>query len=609
MSDDPENSGAWIVEPAEYLSSRTVTHEVPGPTSLYLEMTDGVKLAMDVYLPEGERPLDGFPTLLHLTPYYRRFALREGAPASTEACPNAGKFRDMFVPLGYAMVVVDVRGTGASFGSRDSFRSPAERDDFLTIMNWIVAQDWSDGRLGATGISYVGAAADFAATTGHEGLKAIAPISAVWDTWLDHLYPGGLLLTNLANSYDKLMQALDLDRREDVAAYAYFSDPYFAGPAAVDEDTDGELLAQAVDDHRANVSLADFIREFPYRDSTLPYDDSFSPDNFSPHSYSINNNSGLAVLSISGWMDGGYMNGAIARFLTLAGKKDQLLIGPWDHGVRTNVSLFRDEIEPQFPLLAEILRFFDEHVMERDTGLRKEARVRYFSFASEHWKKADTWPPHHSAHVFHLATEGQLAQTAPFAETISYQTDFSFGTGTNTRYGRLAALDIKNYYASWEARSESLLRFVSEALEQDTTVSGHPVLTLVLESDQPDAAIIVYLEDIAPDGTRRYVTEGALRALHAHESAPSATYAANWPYHSCARADAAPLVAGKSTLVRIAMLPTSWCFKSGHKIAVSVSGADRDNYIRIPYGRPGQWNIHVGGAEPSRLELPVETES
>ena len=36
----------------------------------------------------------------------------------------------MFVPRGYALVVVDVRGTGASFGTRDSFRSPRERDDY-----------------------------------------------------------------------------------------------------------------------------------------------------------------------------------------------------------------------------------------------------------------------------------------------------------------------------------------------------------------------------------------------------------------------------------------------------------------------------------------------
>ena len=38
---------------------------------------------------------------------------------------------EAFVPRGYAVVVVDVRGTGASFGTRDSFRSPrAEPQEF-----------------------------------------------------------------------------------------------------------------------------------------------------------------------------------------------------------------------------------------------------------------------------------------------------------------------------------------------------------------------------------------------------------------------------------------------------------------------------------------------
>lgn len=607
MSDDPQNSGAWRVDPSRYLASRPPTHSVPHPQSLYLEMADGVKLAVDVYLPDGETPSDGFPALLHFTPYYRRFALKESAPDATEACPNAGKFRDMFVARGYAMVVVDVRGTGASFGARDSFRSPTERDDFRAVMDWVVAQDWSNGRLGATGISYVGAAADFAATTGHPALKAIAPISAVWDTWLDHLYPGGLLLTKLASAYDVLMQALDLDRRKEVASYPYFADPNFAGPAPVGEDGDGMLLAQAVSAHKANVSLIDFIRDFPCRDSSLPYDKNFTPGSFSPHTYSPHNTADLAVLSISGWMDGGYMNGAIARFLTLAGERSHLLLGPWDHGARTNVSPFREQVEPRFPLLGEILRFFDEYVQQHDTGLRDEARIHYFSFASESWKRADAWPPtQRPARSLHLAEQGQLGRSAGPEGAISYRPDFGFGTGRNTRYGRLAALDIKEYYASWEARSDSLLRFASEPLDSDVTVTGHPIVTLILESDQADAAVIVYLEDIAPGGKRRYVTEGMLRALHRKETAPPETYKANWLYHGCSLADAEPLICAEPARIRIAMLPTSWCFRAGHRIALSVSGADKDNYIKIPYGRPGRWKIHVGGSEGSMLELPVE---
>lgn len=606
MSDSPENSGAWIIDPAQYLDARPPTYQVPRPVSLYLDMPDGVKLAADIYIPEGPKPDGGFPALLHLTPYYRRFALKDGAPAETEACPNAFRFRDMFVSRGYAMVVVDVRGTGASFGSRDSFRSPVEREDYRTILDWVASQDWCSGRIGATGISYVGAAADFAATTGHEALKAIAPISAVWDTWLDHLYPGGLLLTNLASSYDALMQALDLDRRKAVASYAYFSDPNFAGPAPVDDDPDRIMLRDAIAQHEANISLSDFIREFPFHDSSLPYDESFTPGCFSPHTYSDNNNPDLAVLSISGWMDGGYMNGSIARFLTLGPERNHLLIGPWDHGARTNVSPFRDRIEPDFPLLAEILRFFDHYVREDDTGLANEPAVRYFTMAEEQWKSARTWPPTGQVRPLYLSDFTKLSNNPSTAAQVSMEPDFGFGTGRNTRYGRLAALDIKDYYTTWDARSQNLSRFESDALEADVTVSGHPVVTLTLECDHSDAAVIVYLEDVSPDGTRRYVTEGMLRALHRAESQPPETYRACWPYHAGNESDARPLVPGMPTELRIAMLPTSWCFRKGHRISLALSGADKDNYIRIPYGRPGRWKIHLSGDNGSKIELPIE---
>ncbi|MDA7948353.1 MAG: CocE/NonD family hydrolase [Hyphomicrobiaceae bacterium] len=607
MTDNPKGSAAWKLDPATYFDSRVPTHSVPVPKSLYLEMPDGVRLAVDVYVPEGDAPENGFPTILHLTPYYRRFAVKPGAPPETEACPNAAKFRDTFIPRGYAMVVVDVRGTGASFGSRDSFRSPKERDDYRAVIDWVVAQDWSDGTLGATGISYVGAAADFAATTGHPGLKAIAPISAVWDTYLDHYYPGGLLLTNLAGAYDELMQALDLDQREAMRRYVYFADPNLEGPAPVDGDGNRGLLSEAISEHAANVSIVDFIREFPYRDSTLPYDPAFSSGSFSPRAYMDNMSKDLAVFSISGWMDGGYMNGAVSRFLTLGGSRRHLLLGPWDHGARIQVSPFRSQEEPEFPLHGAILRFFDEYVRGEKTGLADEAPVHYYTMAEEAWKDAADWPPTSGEGLtLHLTQNRDLTTEKAESGSVSCKPDFGFGTGSNTRYGRLQARDVRNYYASWQARSEELPRFVSDPLDEGICVSGHPVVSLLFETDEADAAVIAYLEDIAPDGTRRYVTEGLLRALHRKEVSPPADYQANWPFHSCEQADAAAMTPGEPESIRFALLATSWEFAPGHRIGLALAGADKDNVVRIPYGRPGNWKIHVGGDAASFLELPVE---
>src|SRR6201992_4154407 len=180
----------WRVQPSDYVAERAIEFELASPLSEYVAMRDGCRLAVDAYVPRPKHgaAVEPFPTLVLFTSYYRRFKLRPGG--SGEVNPNTGKFRDFFVPRGYAVVVVDVRGTGASFGTRDSFRSPRERDDSREIADWIVRQSWSNGVIGATGISYLGAAADFLASTGHEAVKAIAPLSAGWGNYRGKSFPG-----------------------------------------------------------------------------------------------------------------------------------------------------------------------------------------------------------------------------------------------------------------------------------------------------------------------------------------------------------------------------------------------------------------------------------
>lgn len=609
MSDHDRDSQAWLVAPSRYLEGRPATFAVPQPRSQYLPMRDGCRLAVDIYLPaqrrEGTRPPAKHPTIVLFTPYYRRFKLKRGAPAGTEPSPNAGRYRDFFVPRGYALVVVDVRGTGASFGTRDSFRSPAERDDYREVVDWIVAQAWSDGAVGATGVSYVGAACDFLASTGHPAVKAIAPLFAVWDTYSDHYYPGGLLLNRLAATYDELMIALDHDRRELLSKFAYFKDPNFEGPQPVDEDADGALCREAAREHLGNFHMPDFITEFRFKDDALPYDPEFSSASFSPYKYAAGVREDVAVYSVSGWMDGaGYSNGAIARFLTLPNRKRHLLLGPWDHGARINVSPWREDVEAQFPILPELLRFFDHYLAGRDTGLEREAPIHYFTLCDEAWRPADAWPLLATTERLHLAAGGRLASTPGDASRDQHQVDFARGTGTQTRYERLAAIDVRAYYADWSGRDEGMLVYTSAALDRAMVLSGHPILELWVSADQPDAAIHAYLEEVEPDGKIHYVTEGMLRALHRKETPCPTSHRTTWPFRSFARADAAPLVPGEPALLRFALLPTSWRFRAGSCVRLAIAGADNDHYGQVPHGRPPLLKIHHGGTMPSALELP-----
>jgi putative CocE/NonD family hydrolase len=599
---------AWRETPNAYLARRPAEYRRPArPFSLYVPMRDGCRLAVDVHLPEdptGGAPSGGrWPTILFLTPYYRRFAV---APTdrAVEPSPGAGRFRDLLVPRGYALVVVDVRGTGASFGTRDSFRSPVERQDGRELADWIVRQPWSDGQIGSTGISYVGAAATFLATTGHPAVKAIAPLFAVWDTWSDHYYPGGVLLNRLARSYDDLMVALDHDRRDLLRRFAYFADPAYAGPQPVDDDPDGALCRAAVAEHLGNFRMPDFIAEFRFRDDRLPYDPAFGPHAFSPCGYAESIREDLAIYSISGWMDGaGFANGAIVRFLSLPTGRHHLLLGPWDHGARANVSPWRESVEPRFSVLGEVLRFLDEYLQGRDTGLRREAPVHYFTLHAEAWRAADGWPPVAGTRTLFLG-DGRLLSAAGAPGADRHRVDLARGTGTRTRHERLAAEDTREYYPDWEGCDAGMLRYDSDPLARDVEVSGHPVVTLWVESSEGDAAVFAYLAEVEADGRVRYVTEGVLRALHRREAPAPRFERRTWPYRTFARADAALMPAGRAERLRFGLLPTSWLFRAGSRIRLAIAGADADHYAQVPHGRPPLLTLHRGREWPSAIELP-----
>ncbi len=607
MTATPHPDPAWRETPPDYLARRPAEHGCPAaPLSVYVTMRDGCRLAVDAYVPQTSSPgaPKTWPTVLILTPYYRRFVVSDSNRV-VEAAPGAGKFRDLLVPRGYALVVVDVRGTGASFGTRDSFRSPAEREDYREIADWVVAQPWSNGVIGATGISYVGAAAIFLASTGHPAVKAIAPLFAVWDTWKDHFFPGGVLLNQLAKGYDELMVALDHDRRDLIGKFAYFSDPAFAGPQPVDADADGADCRAAIEEHRGNFHMPDFLGEFRFRDDRLPYDPDFGTHSFSPYAYAEGIRADVAVLSVSGWMDGaGYTNGTIARFLSLPNPKRHLLIGPWDHGARTDVSPWRNAVEPPADVAGAVLRFFDAYLAGRKTGLGDEAPIHYFTMHQQAWHAAAAWPPLPETRRLYLADGNELTNTVPTTGTDRHRADFAAGTGTKTRYERLAALNTTEYYPDWAGPVARMLSYDLPPLDHDVEVSGHPVVTIWLAADQADATLFAYLSEVEADGRVRYITEGVLRALHRAEAACPRYEQQTWPYHPFTRAAAAPLTKGKVERLRFALLPTSWQLRAGSRLRLSLAGADVDHYVQLPHGRPPTLTIHHGGDHASSIELP-----
>ncbi|SDI72127.1 hypothetical protein SAMN04488245_12329 [Alloyangia pacifica] len=608
LKDRKNLDGAWQISPDRYIAQRSCDFQLGAPVSQYVEMRDGCRLAVDIFLPERKDGMPGperFPTITVFTPYRRRFKTKEGSTA--EPSPNTAAYRDCFVKFGYAVVVIDCRGTGASFGTRSSFRSPEERLDTADVCDWIVAQEWSNGVIGSGGVSYLGAQADFLASTGHPAVKAIAPLFSVWDTYADNYFPGGIQLKALTKLYDDLMIGLDQDDREVLKAFKYWSDPDYIGAQPVDADPDGVLLAEALAEHRNNYRHTDFMSEFRFREEPLPYDADYSSASFSPYSYSGGTRSDVAIMSVSGWYDGfGYMNGAISRFLTLSDNPHHLLIGPWDHGARVDVSPWRQAVEPDFDILAEVLRFFDTYLLGMDTGLRDEAPVHYYAMHAEEWRSAAVWPPADTDHVLNLSVDNALSETAAVAGDDMYQVDFNIGTGNETRYERIAAVDSRDYYCDWQGRGDRMLSFTSAPLAAPSEIAGHVIAELWMQSSQPDAALFLYLTEVEADGTERYVTEALLRAIHRKVQEAPASYRTSWPFQSFRREDAAPLPVGEFEKLQLAFSPTAWRFSEGSRIRLSIAGADDDHCAQVPHGRPPLLTFARGEAMPSRIILPVK---
>ena len=604
MTDGSVGSAAWTMPPGTWLEGRARSHGAIMRESLHVPVRDGTRLAVDVDRPAAGGP---WPAVLVFTPYYRRFALVAGSAA--DPCPGTGQYRTWFPPFGYAVVCVDTRGTGASFGSRAGMRAPSERLDYHDIVDWVARQPWCSGAVGITGISYVGAAGDFAASTGHPAIRAVMPVSSVWDTWGDMFYPGGLLFTGMLGQYGRMMEALDRDQRGVLAEFPYFSDSGFAGPAPVDGDADGALLAAALREHDANFDMTDFITQLAHRGDALRHDAAFTTETIAPMTYAAGIPAGVAHYGVSGWMDGaGYTAAAIGRFAALPNPARRLLLGPWDHGARTHVSPAHTAgVPPRFELLAETLRFFDQHVMRMDTGLGDERPVHYYTMIEEAWHEADRFPPEGTVlQRWVLGPDGALLpHGAGAAGRDEYVADPSLGTGRHTRFDRIGGQSVPTYYDDWHGRSDAMLRWAGPAAERDSEVTGAPLVDLWLETDVADAAVCLYLEDVAPDGRARYVTEGVLRAsCRAVGDAPP-SYPHAGPYHPCTRASAEAMPRGKPALLQVAMHSTSWLLRAGHRLRLALAGADRDHLARVPWGVAPRFTVHRGGECVSAVHLPV----
>jgi len=236
------------------------------------------------------------------------------------------------------------------------------------------------------------------------------------------------------------------------------------------------------------------------------------------------------------------------------------------------------------------------------------------------WRSEQGWPlARQRETAWYFAPEGALSTEAPAPAVQEYQVDLSADSrsdGANRWNYRLAAAKSVMRFG---ADNGKRLEFSTGPLDEDTEVTGHPAVTLALSSDAPTADVFVYLVDVTPAGERLPVTEGQLRAnypgLHPVQqiTASDASEIAvkpELPWHGYSAKDYVkdPLRDGKTVELTLDLLPTSWVFKQGHRIAVFIAGADNPSFAVHPDlggedAAPPTLFLHLG--QVSKIVLPV----
>jgi len=546
--------------------------------SVYVPASGGTRLAVDLYLPDRAGQ-DRWPAILVSTRYGRRVE------------------RDIhdvayFTGQGYAFVIVDSRGSGASFGTRDTELSSGEIADIGAVSRWIARQAWSNGRVALMGTSYSADAADLGTGTGAPPIRAAVIRFTESDPYLHNFFPGGVANTMLRDLWGMAVAGVDRSVGCVAEASACRDVPQLA---PVDDDPDYAQLRRALREHLANARIDVDMLAITYSDDTLPGRPVTLSSRGTLAQMAQVARHRVPVLYSGSWLDAGTALSALRRYQQGGRIPARVLIGATDHGMRHGADPFRGAGHPGVPAPAR-LRALEHDFLQRalQGAAGRARRIDYAVMGSEVWRSTPSWPPAGVRETrWPLGADRQLGGD-PVAGTVPYRVDLATSTGRSNRWR--ANMGVLPDFSAWAADTSRMLDFVSAPVATEQELVGEPRLELELRSSHEDGAVFAYLA-VERGDRLHYVTEGMLRLIHRRSAAP-ATGAA----HNFARAALLPMVPGESARLVIEFFPTAVRLAPGDRLHLLLAGADAGTFQRYPLHGDPVWKIAAGD---SVLLLPL----
>lgn len=568
------------------------TYTPVGKCNIAITMSDGVTLRANVSHPQEK---GRYPVVLEVTGYNKDAAGYGGrcAPAKPE-----------LVAKGYAAMVVDDRGTGASQGRWDRY-GPRTRKDYGEILDWIQKQPWSDGKVSTTGTSYAAGTAVMVAIEDAKRVRAGKPraVRAVW---------ANLIMTDMYRDYPHVGGFVNLT----------FTVPWLglvAATSAPPPTTTGsdDTAAQTWAGHWTNAK----DMHIPLTAGALAGNDK-AYDSEWYRSHSPGTGAELIDVPIAwtgGWFDI-FQRGEVEmwRLLKRAPVK-KMWMNPIYHGVG-GANHFDEQ---GFGTQAEVVqKWWDRWLKGDRNGVEKLPSVNLWVMGKEKWYHGEDWPSVRHEAFYPAADRSQTAQSTndgtlvrkaglPGQDTIAFQ----HATGACTRSPAHWGLGEAVPPCASDNRSDEAtsLTYTTSPMSKDTTIAGPIVADLWAEVSAKDTAFVVRITDVAPDGASTEITGGWLigrhRAVDEKRSLRDARGQLIRPYHPFTKEAERLLVPNQPTRFPIEVYPTAHTFKAGHRIRMSVTTSDfpamavPEPWLEDMVG--GELSLLYGRAYPSRLLLPV----
>lgn len=573
--------------------------------SVYVPARDGTRIAIDVWLPADASPAHRVPALIKGTPYWRARQLTPLGYARAPGLVADEPDLPILVSRGFAVVGVDARGTGASFGARSMLFTDAEVTDYGSVADWIVAQPWSNGNVGAYGFSYRGMTAANIASLPNAEIKAVAPLFDLSDLYL-LVRPGGAYEQYLMRTWSALEDLLNAGKAPCGADRGCAA--MVRGPKPVDADVDGVQLRRAIAEHSGDLTV------YACTEVALARDDPICSSGIDLTRASVIGRKAaiekrnLPMFVVVGWFDESSPQQALFRYRTFSNPQE-LIIGPFTHGGFENDDPFLPDrrLDLNFAKQTAMMADFFDRYLSGSRPSPMPSSITYYVLGAGAWRTSPVWPPAGTSMVkWYPGGSRTLSGAAPDSSDRGdrYNVDFSATTGRLSGYRGQVDLS-KTDYGDRAVADRHLLTYTSAPLRRDTTIAGDPVAHLRVASSRTDGLIIVYVEDVAPGGRVTYVSEGVLRLAFRQRAPGDDSAVSADPFHTYLRSDMMPMTPGVAQDVVIGISPIAALIRRGHRLRLAIAGADNGNLERVPAS--GDVTLTVDRGNGTYLELPYST--